>query len=316
MRFNSKSFPRLILGILIVTGFSLGIASADDASWLTPASPDQILALFDTHAPFVTPFAPVAYDPDSDSWLNPGTEEQILSWGAKNAEENRAVVQPGATAAVPPAPVVTLVPYTLSKADLDRLLGNYRSGSSGNAPASSVTPVPTATVTPSVTGGSDLHTADGTSVSLLMNRAMDSYRANPSLPVAGQVTPVVTQLPVVTPTGSAANTGTGISLSGFSLQGRYVTISNTGTTPVVMTGWKITNRQGNALTFIDYPLGNGSTFTYVLYPGTTLTVYFGKDGVMSDTQLYYPGGGSFWNAQGDTASLYNPQGQRVGSLTA
>ena len=293
------------------------MASADDASWLTPSSPDQILALFDTQAPFITPYEPVAYDPGNASWLTPGTEEQILAWGKKIADENRAVIQPAETTAAPTAPVVTLVPYTLSRADLDRLLGNYKSGTNGSAPVNSITPTPTTTVAPSpVPTGDDLHTADGTSVSLLINRAMDSYRANPKLPVAGQVTPAVTQLPVQTPTGSAADPGTGISLSGFSLQGRYVTIANTGTTPVVMTGWKITDRQGNALTFIDYPLGNGSTFTYVLYPGTTLTVYFGKDGVMSDSALYYPGGGSFWNAQGDTASLYNPQGQRVGSLTA
>jgi hypothetical protein len=317
MRFNTESFPRLILGILIATGFSWGIASADDASWLTPASPDQILALFDTQAPFTAPFAPVAYDPGSGSWLNPGTEDQILSWGAKIAEDNRATIQPAATTGVPIAPIVTLVPYTLSKADLDRLLGNYKSGSNGNAPVNTITPVPTTTVVPSpVPTGDALHTADGTSIGLLMNRAMDSYRTNPNLPVAGQVTPIATQLPVQTPTGSTVDAGTGISLSGFSLQGRYVTISNTGITPVVMTGWKITNRQGNTLTFIDYPLGGGSTFTYVLYPGTTLTVYFGKDGVMSDSALYYPGGGSFWNAQGDTASLYNPQGLRVGSLTA
>jgi len=313
MRFNSASFPRLVLGFLIVTGFFIGIASANDDSWLTPPSLDQAMGLFGTLTPFITPYSPGSYDPGNESWLTPGTEDQILAWGAKNAEENKAVIQPGGTQG---APAVTLVPYTLSRADLDRLLGNYKSGPNGNTPVNSGTPVPTRTTAPSpVPAGNDLYTADGTSVSLLMDRAMDSYRANPSQPVAGLVTPVVTLVPVQTPTGSAADPGTGISLSAFSLQGRFVKISNTGSTPVIMTGWKITDRQGNALTFIDYPLGNGSTFTYVLYPGATLTVYFGKDGVMSDNELYYPGGGSFWNAQGDTASLYNPQGQRIGSLT-
>jgi len=316
MRFNSTSFPRLILGILIIAGFFAGIASANDDSWLTPASPDQTLGLSGSTIPFIAPYEPVAYDPGNDSWLNPGTEDQILAWGAENARENRAVIQPQPLT-TPGSPAVTLVPYTLSRADLDRLLGNYRSAINGNAPANSGTPVPTTTPAPiPVPTRDDLHTVDGTSVSLLTSRAMDSYRSNPPLPVTSPVTPTVTPVPIQTPQGGSADRGDGISLSGFSLQGRFVKITNMGTTPVAMTGWKITDRQGNALTFIDYPLGNGSTFTYVLDPGSTLTVYFGKDGAISQNELYYPGGGSFWNAQGDTASLFDAGGRLIGSLTA
>ncbi len=126
-----------------------------------------------------------------------------------------------------------------------------------------------------------------------------------------------TAFPTLSPTSGGVVPGqnTGVSLTELNLQGKYVRITNTGTTPVVMTGWKITNSQGNALNFIDYPLGGGSTFTYVLNPYSTLTVYFGREGIVSANELFYPYGVDFWNPQGDTASLYNPQGQLVGRIT-
>jgi hypothetical protein len=316
MRRSVSTYSRFILGILVVAGFSVGIASADDNSWLTPPSLGQSLDFFDSGVPYLSPSPHGIYYSDSDSWLTPDSQEQILAWGAENAKENAAtLIQPRTTPAVP---VTTLAPYTLSRADLDRLLGNYKSGANAPAPSSTpAMPVPTNTIAPpSSPAGDDLHTLDGTSVSLLINRAMDTYRNNPTIPVTIPVTPVATPLPTqISPGGNTAQ-GTGVSLTGFSLQGRFVRISNTGSAPVVMTGWKITNRQGNSLTFIDYPLGDGSTFTYVLNPSATLTVYFGKDGAMTDTELYYPGGGNFWNAQGDTASLYDSRGQLVGSITA
>jgi hypothetical protein len=315
MRLNVSTYSRLILGILIVAGFSAGIASADDNSWLTPPSLEQSLEFFNPGAPYLSPSSHGIYFSDGDSWVTPDSQDQILAWGAENARQNAAtLIQPRTAPAVP---VVTLVPYTLSRADLERLLGNYKSGTTGPSPTTSATPAPLTTVTPSISpAGGDLHTLDGTSVSLLMNRAMDTFRMNPNIPVTIPTTPVATPLPTQISPGGNTDQGTGVSLTGFSLQGRFVRISNTGNAPVVMTGWKITNRQGNSLTFIDYPLGNGSTFTYVLYPSATLTVYFGKDGVMTDTALYYPGGGNFWNAQGDTASLYNAGGRLVGSITA
>ena len=77
---------------------------------------------------------------------------------------------------------------------------------------------------------------------------------------------IVTAVPTVTPTPGNEVPGqkSGISVTELNLKGKYVRITNTGITPVVMTGWKITNSQGNALTFIDFPLGGGSTFTYII----------------------------------------------------
>ena len=128
---------------------------------------------------------------------------------------------------------------------------------------------------------------------------------------------IVTAVPTVTPTPANEVPGqnAGVSVTELNLQGKYVKITNTGRSPVVMTGWKIMNSRGNALTFIDFPLGGGSTFTYVLNPYSTLTVYFGTDGMVTSSELYYPYGVDFWNPQGDTASLYDPQGQLAGRIS-
>lgn len=292
MKCSRLTYIGLILSIVVMTGVPVVAASAgDDNSWLTPPSIGQSLEFLNTLIPYPSSFSAAGFLPDNDSWVTPATQEQVLAWGAENAKQNAASMQPGSPAVVP---VMTLVPWTLGRTDLDRLLGNYKSGTIGPAPSPvPVTPLPTTPAAPP--SHDDLHTADGTSMSLLISQAMDKSRANPQVPVTVPattvVTPVVTPLPAPVPSGGNTDQGTGISLSAFSLQGKYVMISNRGTTPVVMTGWKITNRQGNSLTFIDYPLGGGSTFTYVLNPSSTLTVYFGKDGVMSDTDFIIPGAG-------------------------
>ena len=123
--------------------------------------------------------------------------------------------------------------------------------------------------------------------------------------------------PTISPTtGGDVSGSNAIALTELNLQGKFVRITNTGTTPVVMTGWKITNSRGDSLNFIDFPLGGGSTFTYTLNPFSTLTVYFGKEGMISSNELYYPPGVDFWDPQGDTASLYNAQGQLAGRISA
>jgi hypothetical protein len=331
MRLSTLTHAGLILGILILIGLSAGPVSAtDDNSWFTPASQEQILAwgaknvlqnagFFNT----LTPYTTANFLPGDNAWFTPATQEQILAWGAKNTLQNAALIRPRPTSAVP---ITTFTPYTLSRADLDKLLGKYKSGINGPAtPDLPATPIPTTPAAPSsAPTGDDLHTLDGTSVSLLINRAMDGYRTNPQMPITIPVKPVyslspdwsIAPSPTQTPSGGSSDQGTGISLSAFNLQDKFVRISNTGITPVVLTGWKITNRQGNSLTFINFPLGGGSTFTFILNPYSTLTVYFGKDGVITSTELYYPAGGNFWNAQGDTASLYNDQGRLVGSISA
>ena len=110
--------------------------------------------------------------------------------------------------------------------------------------------------------------------------------------------------------------GSQVSITELNLQGEYLKIRNNGMTPVAMTGWKITNGKGKSLTFIDWPRGDGTTFTYVLSPQSTVTVYYAREGTVTATELYWPTGGGTWSQPGDTAYLYNPQGKLVSSFTA
>jgi len=128
---------------------------------------------------------------------------------------------------------------------------------------------------------------------------------------------MVIVVPTPTPThgDEVSDPKSGICLTEFNLQDKYIKITNTGINSVIMTGWKITNSQDNSLTFIDFPLVDGSVFTYVLNPFSALTIYFGKEGMFTGTEMYYPGI-DFWNPHGDTALLYNPQGVLVGSIRA
>jgi len=107
-----------------------------------------------------------------------------------------------------------------------------------------------------------------------------------------------------------------ISISELNLQGEYLKLKNNEMTPVSMTGWKISNGKGRSFSFIDWPNGDGSTFTFVLYPLSTVTIYYAKEGIVTATDLYWPSGKDTWSRPGDTAYLYSPQGVLVSSLTA
>jgi len=50
-------------------------------------------------------------------------------------------------------------------------------------------------------------------------------------------------------------------LSDLSLTGEYVKIINGGSTPVPMTGWKLSNSAGQSIEFIDFPTGDGTFYT-------------------------------------------------------
>jgi hypothetical protein len=102
-------------------------------------------------------------------------------------------------------------------------------------------------------------------------------------------------------------------LSDLSLTGEYVKIINGGSTPVPMTGWKLSNSAGQSIEFIDFPTGDGTFYTFTLMPHSTVTVYSAKEGTPTSLSLYWPE--ELWNDAGDTAYLYNPQGDLVSSIT-
>ncbi len=237
---------------------------------------------------WASPVTTPSYVPaNNGDWMGPDSLEQIIAWGKTSAAD-----------AAPPS--------TLSKADWIWLASRYNTYGPtvtpfGFTPVVTVAPMPA--VQPVVPYSHYV-------INLKPITIPPTSYSTPST----QVTAVPTRTPA--PEVVVSDQVSGISLTELNLKGKYVRISNTGITPVVMTGWKITNKQGNYLSFIDYPMGGGSTFTYVLNPHSTLTVYFGTEGTISSSELYYPGGTNFWNYRGDTASLYDPQGQLVGRISA
>lgn len=101
--------------------------------------------------------------------------------------------------------------------------------------------------------------------------------------------------------GSAKST---VYVSDLSLQDEWVQISNTGSSPVSLNGWKIEDK------------GNKHTYTfqsYTLNAGTTVTVFTGK-GTSSATELYWQLDDPIWNNNGDTAYLYDDSGELISKL--
>jgi Intermediate filament tail domain. len=82
----------------------------------------------------------------------------------------------------------------------------------------------------------------------------------------------------------------------------YVKITNSGKTSVSMKGWKVTDK--DAKHTYKFPS------SYTLKSKTTVTIYTGK-GKNSATKLYWGRVAHVWNNEGDTAYLYNAQGNLV-----
>jgi Predicted hydrolase (metallo-beta-lactamase superfamily) len=93
-------------------------------------------------------------------------------------------------------------------------------------------------------------------------------------------------------------------VSDLNLQNEWVQISNTGSSPVSLNGWKIEDE------------GNKHTYAfqfYTLNAGTTVTVHTGK-GTNSATELYWQLDDPIWNNNGDTAYLYDNNGKLISKL--
>jgi hypothetical protein len=317
MKISKVAKIGLIFGILLILGFSIvPVSATDDTSWFQPAPFEDVIAWFNsqTHNLWAIPAVPgdstgafpvttPSYIPsDNTAWYTPAPPEQAIAWGQRLSAQ-------------------TTYPSTLSQAERIRLFKSYNNnGFVPLFPTVTVTSVPA--TQPAFPPYYNPITFPPTPY-YIPSTAPTAYPTQ--VPITFPPTPYYipsiapTAYPTLSPTSGGVvvpGQNTGVSLAELNLQGKYVRITNSGPTPVVMTGWKITNSQGNALNFIDFPLGGGATFTYVLNPYATITVFFGREGMVSGSELYYPYGVDFWNQQGDTASLYNPQGQLVGRISA
>ncbi|MCO5381214.1 MAG: lamin tail domain-containing protein [Methanosarcina barkeri] len=93
-------------------------------------------------------------------------------------------------------------------------------------------------------------------------------------------------------------------VSDLNLQDEWVKISNKGSSPVSLNGWKIEDEGSKHIyTFPSYTLDSGSTVTVYTEEGTDLA-----------TGLYWQLGSPIWNNDGDTASLYDNGGKLVSTL--
>jgi len=88
------------------------------------------------------------------------------------------------------------------------------------------------------------------------------------------------------------------------LNGEYVVIKNIGEVDVDMTGWILKDEANHQYKFP----------TFTLKVGSTVTVYTGS-GTNTETELYWGSGAPIWNNDGDTAYLYNKNGDLVDTET-
>lgn len=140
-------------------------------------------------------------------------------------------------------------------------------------------------------------------------RTLPTLRPMPTftIPIPG-TTPRVT--PSYSPAPTAAPFAQGeVVLTDLNLVQDYVKIRNTGKDRVDLTGWRLCDRAGQCISFIEWENG----YRFELLPFSTLTIYSGQEGNPSSMRLYWPK--EMWNDRGDTASLYNADGTLVSTIT-
>lgn len=127
-------------------------------------------------------------------------------------------------------------------------------------------------------------------------------------PVTATTAPVASTVPstvIATATSTSSPYAPSLTVTDLNLAGEYVTIKNTGTLAVSLDGWKLQDEGAN----------NVYTFpAIVLASGDTMKVYSHASGPMGTNVVYWTTS-SVWNNDGDTAFLYNPQGQLMSSLS-
>ena len=150
-------------------------------------------------------------------------------------------------------------------------------------------------------------TTDGSaySISTQKTESVQGAKSTSSGSVAYSSTSSTTS-PKTEPTGSmtSSSTESTVHVSDLSLKDEWVKITNKGSSPVSLGGWKIEDE------------GSKHTYTfpsYTLDAGSSVTVYTIK-GTDSANELYWQLGSPIWNNDGDTAYLYDNSGKLVSTL--
>ncbi|NJE06186.1 lamin tail domain-containing protein [Thermococcus sp. M36] len=92
---------------------------------------------------------------------------------------------------------------------------------------------------------------------------------------------------------------------GSDVSGEYVLITNEGSADVDMGGWKLMDESNHVYTF---PAG------FILKAGASVKVHTGE-GTDTETDLYWGRKQAVWNNDGDTAYLYDAEGNLVDSCS-
>ena len=91
-----------------------------------------------------------------------------------------------------------------------------------------------------------------------------------------------------------------VEITEINLEDEWVKITNNGSSAVSLEGWKIMDEAEHTYTFP----------AFTLEAGDTITLYT-EEGSDSATELYWGSGRPIWNNDGDSASLYNTEGEIV-----
>ncbi|MFZ2497407.1 lamin tail domain-containing protein [Methanosarcina sp.] len=103
---------------------------------------------------------------------------------------------------------------------------------------------------------------------------------------------------------TSSSTESTVYVSDLNLKDEWVKISNTGSSPVSLTAWKIEDEgRKHTYTFPSYTLDSGSTVTVSTEKGTDAA-----------TKLYWQLDDPIWNNDGDAAYLYDNDGKLVSTL--
>ena len=151
-------------------------------------------------------------------------------------------------------------------------------------------------------------TTDGSSYSISTEKtepvqgAYSSTSSTTTSKTESSTTTPKTDSPTVSMTSSS--TGSSVYVSDMNLRDEWVKVTNKGSSPVSLGGWKIDDE------------GSKHTYTfpsYTLDAESTVTLYTGK-GSNSATEIYWGSSSPIWNNEGDTASLYDNRGKLVSTL--
>ncbi len=162
----------------------------------------------------------------------------------------------------------------------------------------SLTPAPTLAPTETITPTTPSPTPNSTPTPRETPR--ETITPTPTQGSSPTPTPARTQPPMPTiplPPPRPA----GVHISGLDLVDEWVKITNSGTSPVAMTDWKITD-DGEKHTYV-FP-------QFILEAGGIVTLYTGV-GNDTSTELYWGLKSHVWNNDGDTAWLYDADGELV-----